>query len=206
LYLEGQQYAGTKWDVAAQKFAALYDKDPNYADVKKRLVEARVLYGDKAFKESAWCLALREYDAAATLSSDPQIAQKRAQASAQCKERLAATPTPTLTPEQSYTWKVSAGNGVCAGAGDLSGFVREASGRGVLGVFVSYATDAGTRTTMKTNGGGEYRFPLGKDPALYHVSILAGDGKASASAVVDVNYPGGSNTGCHIVVEWQKVQ
>ncbi len=206
LYLEGQQYAGSKWDVAAQKFAALYEKEPNYADVKKRLVEARVMYGDKAFKESAWCLALREYDAAATLSNDPQIAQKRAQASAQCKERLAATPTPTLTPEQSYTWKVSSGNTACTGAGDLSGFVRDAAGRGVSGVSVSYATDTSTRTTMKTNGNGEYRFALGKDLALYHVSILAADGKTPASAVVDVNYPGGSNVGCHVVVEWQKVQ
>ncbi len=206
LYLEGQQYAGSRWDLAAQKFAAVHDKDPNYADVKKRLVEAHLMYGDIAMK-TAPCLALRSYENAAAVSNDPPVIQKRNQASAQCKERLASPPTPTLSAAESYTWKILTNtNAACASTGDLSGTVRDAGGRGLSGINVSYSTDAGARTTAKTDANGEYKFAWGKDAATFRVSIVGADGKTPASTVVDVIYPGGASAGCHIILDWQKAQ
>ncbi|MCI0476278.1 MAG: hypothetical protein L0Y55_08525, partial [Anaerolineales bacterium] len=61
LYLEGQQAFGYNWQTAVTKLSALYQQDPNYGDVKKRLYEAHIQYGDKACKEGAWALAQREY-------------------------------------------------------------------------------------------------------------------------------------------------
>ncbi|MBI3914620.1 MAG: carboxypeptidase regulatory-like domain-containing protein [Chloroflexi bacterium] len=207
LYLEGQQYAGSNWQIAATKFAALYAQDANYADVKKRAVEAYLGYGDNAAKTGAWCLALREYEAAVAISNEPSVAQKRSQASAQCKQILASPPTPTLTAAENYSWKISTANiPACAGSGDLSGSVRDAAGKGISSVTIAYTTDAGARTTTTTNGSGAYQFALGKDAGVLHVSIVGADGKTPASAVVDVNYPGGVSANCRMVLEWQRSQ
>ncbi len=207
LYLEGQQYAGTNWQTAAQKFDALYAQEPNYADVKKRVAEAHSAYGDNAAKTNAWCLALREYDAAVAVSNDAALADKRRQAATNCKQLLTSPPTPTLAPTDAYTWKIlPPGTATCAGAGDLSGAVRDAAGKGITGLTLAYTTDSGARTTTKTNGGGAYQFALGKDAGTLRVFVAAADGKTPASAIVDVNYPGGSNANCHLILDWQKAQ
>ena len=95
LYLDGQQAVGNDWPTAIQKFAALYQLDPNYIDVKKRLTDAYVQYGDRAAKENAWCLAAREYDRAGSIISDTQASQKYSQAMTRCKQGAVATPTLT---------------------------------------------------------------------------------------------------------------
>ncbi|MBI3536907.1 MAG: carboxypeptidase regulatory-like domain-containing protein, partial [Chloroflexi bacterium] len=122
------------------------------------------------------------------------------------KDRLASPPAPTLSAAETYTWKISATAAPCTGTGDLSGIVRDVSGKIIVGATVSYANDAGARTSAKTNNSGQYLFNWGKEPALYHVSILAADGKTPTSAVVDIGFLGGTNPNCHVVLDWQKLQ
>ena len=218
LYLEGQQAVGYNWQTAVQKFAALYQQDPNYDDVKKRLYDAHVEYGDRACKEGAWALAQREYDGALALVNDPPLAQKRAQAQTICKRPLTptivSTPTPGETPAaigapaaESYTRKTStATDKPCTGPGDISGVVRDALGRAVPNVAVGYYADLIPLVPARTNANGQYQFILGKDPGVLHVVLLGADGRTPITLSADVPYPGASVTGCHIVIEWQKVQ
>jgi tetratricopeptide (TPR) repeat protein len=220
LYLEGQQAFGFNWQTAVARLSALYQQDPNYGDVKQRLYEAHIQYGDKACKEGAWALAQREYDAALAMQYSAALAQKRAQVQTLCRKPAtpteapvaASTPPPGSTPArtpttESYTWITStARDKACTGAGSLSGTVRDALGRGVPNVAVGYYADLIALTSTRTNAAGQYQFTLGKDAAVLHVVILGADGKTPISLSADVHYPGGSVAGCHIVIEWQKVQ
>jgi tetratricopeptide (TPR) repeat protein len=231
LYLEGQQAFGYNWQTAVTKLSALYQQDPNYGDVKKRLYDAHIQYGDKACKEGAWALAQREYDGALALVNDPQLAQKRTQAPTICKRALTPTPadppvivgtpaiTGTLAPSgtptlialpiaESYTWVTStARDKPCTGAGTVSGAVRDALGRALANVLVGYYADDIRLASTRTNANGQYQLTVtSKDPRVLHVVILGADGNTPISLSADVHYPGGLVTGCHIVIEWQRVQ
>ncbi len=224
LYLEGQQAVGFNWQTAVQKFSALYQQDPNYDDVKRKLFDAHLQYGDKACKEGAWALAQREYDGALALTNDPQIAQKRAQAQTICKKLTTPTPTGTLLPAgtpasgvtpvpsgtaapESYSRKTStATDKPCTGVGDLTGTVRDALGRPLANVVVGYSTDDIPLVSTRTNANGQYQFVLGKDPRVLHVVLLGADNKTPISEDTLVYYPGANVKGCHIVIDWQKVQ
>ncbi len=208
LYLDGQQAVGYKWDVAVQKFAALYQQEPNYDDVKTRLVDAYNQYGDLAMKQSAWCLAAKEYDGALAIVKDPQIGDKRAQAMGLCRQAVVATPTPSPVPgADNYVAKISTSNQACSnGAGDVTGIVRDINSQPLPNIMVAYYADCVNRVTTRTNANGQYQFTWGADPGVFHVIVLSADGKTAAGIPADVNYPGGNKTGCHIVVDWQKTQ
>ncbi|MEW5717054.1 MAG: hypothetical protein AB1817_00345 [Chloroflexota bacterium] len=224
LYLEGQQAVGFNWQTAVQRFSALYQQDPNYDDVKRKLFDAHVQYGDKACKEGAWALAQREYDGALALTNDPQLAQKRAQAQTICKKLATSTPTGTLLPAgtpapgvtpvpggmtapESYTWKTSTPmDKPCTGPGDLSGSVRDALGRALPNILVGYSAEDIPLRTARTNANGQYQFVLGKDPRTLNVVLLDADGKTPITLTASVKYVGSNIPGCHIVIEWQRVQ
>ena len=207
LYLEGQQAVGYNWQTVIQKFSALYQQDPSYDDVKTRLFDAHMQYGDLAGKQNAWCLAVREYDGALALTKDAALTNKRAQAMSLCKQAISATPTPVVTGMENYLWKISvATDKPCTGSGDVTGFVHDALGGLMTGVPVGYYADGISMVATHTDANGQYRFIWGKDPGLFHVVILGADGKTPVSLAADVQYPGGNNAGCHVVIDWQKVQ
>lgn len=206
LYLDGQQAVGYNWQTAIQKFSTLYQQDPNYDDIKKRLFDAYNTYGDLAAKQNSPCLAVKEYDGALAITPDAAIAQKRAQSMAWCKQAISATPTlPAPGGNENYTWKIStAADQPCGGIGDLSGAVRDDLGRLLTGVPVGYYADGVPLVTTRTNANGQYQFVLGADRGRLHAAILGADGKPLTQA--DVDYPGGNNPGCHILIDWQRVQ
>jgi tetratricopeptide (TPR) repeat protein len=208
LYLDGQQAVGYNWQTAVQKFSALYQQDPNYDDVKKRLAEAHAQYGDLAAKQNAWCLAAREYDGALALTNDTQLASKRNQAMSLCRQAIVATPTTTPVPgTEIYIAKISTvASKPCTGSGDVSGGVRDALGQPLAGAQVAYYADGINRVTTRTNASGQYQFVWGGDARLFHIIVLSADGRTPAGIAADVQYPGGNSPGCHIVVDWQKVQ
>ncbi|MBI4785758.1 MAG: hypothetical protein HY782_01765 [Chloroflexi bacterium] len=210
LYLDGQQAVGYNWPVAIQKFAALYQQDSAYDDVKRRLVEAYTQYGDLAMKQNASCLAVREYDGALAITKDAAISDKRAQAMALCRQAIVATPTPVVTPgSENYviTKNVRDVTKVCnTGTGDVSGIVRDALGQPLASVAVAYYADGINRVTTRTNANGQYQFTWGADAGLFRVIVLSADGKTPAGAAAEVQYPGGNKPGCHVVVDWQKAQ
>jgi len=207
LYLDGQQAVGYNWQTAIQKFSTLYQQDPNYDDVKKRLFDAYSTYGDLAAKQSSPCLAVKEYDGALALTNDATVTQKRAQSMNLCKQAISATPTP-LAPvgTENYIWNISkAMDKSCGGTGDITGAVRDALGRLLTGVPIGYYADGIPLVATRTDANGQYQFVLGKDPGHLHIAILGADGK-TPSTFTDVEYPGGNNAGCHILVDWQRIQ
>ncbi len=206
LYLDGQQAAGYDWQTAIQKFSALYQQDSNYFDAKKRLIDAYTQYGDLAGKQNAWCLAVSEYDKALAITQDASLADKRVQAMTLCKQAISATPTPAVGGQNYTSSKPVAANLPCTGIGDVSGVVRDALGNPLAGVAVGYYADGIPLIATRTNANGQYQLVWGKDPGLFHVAVLEADGKTPASPVVDVNYPGGNAAGCHVLIDWQKVQ
>ncbi len=208
LYLDGQQAAGYKWDVAIGKFSDLYRQDPNYDDVKQRLVDAYVGYGDTAMKQNASCLAVREYDGALAIVKDAQISDKRSQAMAACRQAIVAPPTTVTTPgTESYFPKIQKDVKACTtGIGDVTGIVRDASGQPLPGVVVAYYADGIDRVATRTNATGQYQFIWGANPGIFHVIVIGGDGRTPAGSIADVDYPGGSKPGCHIIVDWQRMQ
>lgn len=207
LYLDGQQAVGYDWPTAIQKFSTLYQQDPNYDEVKKRLVDAYIQYGDLAARQNAWCLAQREYESALALTSDAALTQKRGQAATLCRQVVLATPTLVSASTESYIWKISKATGLaCDGNGDVSGFVRDALGRPIPGVIVAYDVEGLPRVTTRTDAYGQYKFIWGKDAGLFHVVVLGADGKTPAGIAANIQYPGGTSPGCHVIVDWHKVQ
>ncbi len=207
LYLDGQQAVDYNWQTAIQKFSALYQQDPNYYDVKKRLIDAYTQYAELAIRQNASCLAVREYDSALAITKDAALADKRAQAMALCKQAIAATPTPVLAGVENFIFsKPVASNKPCSGIGDVSGVVTDALGRPIAGASVGYYADGIALTTTYTNANGQYQLIWGKDPGLFHVIVVGADGKTPAGIAADVSYPGGDQVGCHWIIDWQKVQ
>jgi hypothetical protein len=94
----------------------------------------------------------------------------------------------------------------CTGPGDVSGVVRDALGRALPNVAVGYYADDIPLVSMRTNANGQYQFVLGKDPRVLRVVLLGADGKTPITLSAAVKYPGANVTGCHIVIEWQRVQ
>jgi hypothetical protein len=72
-------------------------------------------------------------------------------------------------------------------------------------VNLGYASNGGNLLVTKTNANGQYQFNLGKDPTVIKLSILGADAKTPTSLTAEVPYPGGG-AGCHLVVDWQRVQ
>lgn len=207
LYLDGQQAVGYNWQTAIQKFSTLYQRDPNYYDVKKRLLDAYGQYADLALKQNASCLAVREYDSALAITKDASLADKRAQAMALCKQAISVTPTPATAGGENYIFtKPAVADKPCNGTGDVSGVVRDALARPIAGAAVGYYADGINLTTTRTNANGQYQLVWGKDPGLFHVVVLSADGKTPAGVAADVDYAGGNNAGCHMLIDWQKVQ
>ncbi|MBI5301651.1 MAG: hypothetical protein HY868_05910 [Chloroflexi bacterium] len=226
LYLEGKQAVGYNWQTAIQKFAAIYSRDPNYHDTKKQLFDAYVQYGDIAARTSP-CLAAREYDSALVLTQDAQVAQKRMNSMNQCKQIIASPPTPTATtlvtgtvttttsvtatlivPTENFAFKLSiATDKPCTtGAGDIAGVVRDLQGRPLANTLIGYYGEGFAVTTTRTNGNGQYQFVLGKDAGMLNVAVFATDGKTPIALVALVSYPGGNAPGCHVLLDWQRVQ
>jgi hypothetical protein len=142
------------------------------------------------------------------LASDLQLPDKRAQQKALCLKAI-TTPKQTPTPgaSENYGWNIStASDKPCAGAGDISGTVRDALGRFVADVNVGYYSNGGNPLVAKTNASGQFQINLSKDASVVKLAILSADGKTPTSAIAEVPYPGGNNAGCHLVIDWQRVQ
>ncbi len=206
LYLDGQQAAGYNWQTAIQKLAALYQQDPNYYDVKKRLLDAYAQYAELAGKQNAWCLAASAYDKSLAITKDATVSDKRGQAMSLCKQAISATPTLAAGTENYFFSKPVAADKPCTGTGDVSGIVRDVLGRPLAGAAVGYYADGIPLTTTRTSATGQYQLTWGNDPGVFHVTVLSADGKTPAGLAADVAYPGGNNSGCHVMIDWQKVQ
>lgn len=234
LYFNGVSLMGSNWGSSVSTLQDLYGQDPAFGDVKTKLHDAHVGYGDFASEQGAFCIAAREYDAAVSLGATSTVETKAAAANASCKNAIlnpTATITPTPeggvpTPEVSGTPNpfatpvpvLSASgilyapgvrvrqNAACGGTGDIRGSVQDAQGHPIPNVGVKIYNDFGYLPPYaRTDNAGEYEIVLGSDKGTFHL-VIVDDFSSNASAVLNVDYPGGNVQGCHIVVNWKRIK
>lgn len=209
LYFNGTQAVNNDWQNAVLNFQSLYELDPGFYDVKQQLRDAHVGYGEFADNQGAFCIAAREFGAAVALGADAATQTKSALANASCKQAvLSPTPTPTPLPEGILYTGVSRVNeqAECRGIGGVSGTVHDADGNPMEGVLVQIYNDVDYRPPPEpTTKDGTYVLLLGADAGLFHIVLVTAE-QTVASQTIDVIYPGGNVTGCHVTVDWTKVQ
>lgn len=103
LYTNGTTAMGSDYPTAVVALTELYQRDPNFGDVKEKLSAAHAGYADLANQQGAFCIAAREYDAAVALGASTEVATLAAAANASCKQAIlnpTAAPPPTLEGAQ----------------------------------------------------------------------------------------------------------
>lgn len=234
LYFNGVSLMGTNWATAVATLQELYARDPNFADVKQKLRAAHLGYGDFATAQGAFCIAAREYDAAVLYGADTDTQAKAFAANESCKNAiLNPTATPLPTPEGGFPTPdffqtpnpfrtpvpvISSGgilyapgvrvrqNAQCNGTGDIKGSVQDTGHTPIPNVGIKIYNDFGYLPPYaRTDNAGEYEIGLGTDKGVFHL-VVVDDFGSNASAVLDVDYPGGNVQGCHIVVNWTRTK
>jgi hypothetical protein len=215
------------WQNAVLILADLYERDPNFADVKLKLRDAHLGLGDFANRQNAYCIAARELNAALALGAGPETRALANIAGLNCTQAiLNPSPTPTatldgtLTPEPEgtplpvvpsgafpYVARVRVRqNAQCNGTGDVRGAVLDAAGRPIPNVGIKIYNDYGYLPPYaRTNEAGEYEIVLGSDRGVFNL-VVVDDFGSNASDIVDVDYPGGNVQGCHITVNWERTR
>lgn len=230
LYAHGVAALGVDWIKAVATLEELYQRDPNFGDVKQKLRDAHLGYGVEANKQGAYCIAARELNSAVALGADEVVQVKADAANENCKQAIlfpTPTATPTIegggtpipittTPDPNATRApvVSVGgiqytaqmrvrqNAKCNGTGTIRGAVKDAQGKPLANVGIKIYNDFGYLPPFaRTDNAGEYEIVLGSDEGLFHL-VVVDDFGSNASAGLDVDYPGGNVQGCHIVVDW----
>ncbi len=84
LYLEGMSTWGADWAQTIEHLAPLYARDPNYKDVRTKLWQAYVAYGDAWVEKGEWCRAKEAYQAALQIEAAPAVTEKAQKASQSC--------------------------------------------------------------------------------------------------------------------------
>lgn len=229
LYFNGLSAAGSDWQSAVLALTELYKRDPNFGDVLEQLRAAHLGFGDFANGQGASCIAAREYQSALDLGATGDVTAKQIVASNNCKQAIlnpTATPTPTVeggefatpAPFGTPVSGSSAGailyasrmqvrqNAACSGTGTVRGSVQDAQGNPLPNVGVKIYNDYGYLPPYaRTDLAGEYEIVLGSDKGLFHL-VIVDDFGSNASAILNVDYPGGNVQGCHIVVDWTRTR
>jgi len=86
LYLDVLTVTNVDWARTIELLDQLYALEPDYRDVRQRLQQAHVAYGDQYVRGEQWCLAADEYAAAVAISSSADASQKERAAAAQCDQ------------------------------------------------------------------------------------------------------------------------
>lgn len=237
MYFNGIGFMGTSWSSAVNALEELYARDPNFGDVKEKLLTSHIGFGDFASAQGAYCIAAREYERALALGANVDAQTKAVSANEACKTAILnptalptptpdalttpnpfATPNPFVTPNPFATPVPVFGNALyapgvrvrqnaaCNGTGDIKGSVQDAQGNPLANVGIKIYNDFGYLPPYaRTNNAGEYEIVLGSDKGLFHL-VIVDDFGSNASAVLDVEYPGGNVQGCHINVNWTRLK
>ncbi len=91
MYLTATGYWGVNWEKAIERFSELAAIAPNYRDTGKRLIEARINYGDQYARQQDYCPAVKIYSDTLRFGVGATVQAKLDDAQQKC---AGATPTP----------------------------------------------------------------------------------------------------------------
>lgn len=115
-YVDALTYLYADWPKVIELLENLYQRNPNYRDVRQRLQEAHMEYADSLSRQNEWCAAAEQFAAAIAVQNGPGLAEKQSQAQILCD----TSPTPsaedgtatvqTGTPQPGVTGTPTAGS------------------------------------------------------------------------------------------------
>ncbi len=112
-YLDALTYWYADWPKAIALLEELYARDPGYRDVRRRLQQAHVEYGESLDRQGRWCEAAAQYAAAIEVWNTPELASRHAELNTLCQQGAEASPTdrPEASPGEVPTGEAPAGMG-----------------------------------------------------------------------------------------------
>jgi len=91
-YLDALTYWFADWPKVIELLGNLYQRDPDYRDVRQRLQKAHTEYADSLSRQDQWCEAAVQFTAAIAVQNGPGLPEKREQAQLLCD----TAPTPSV--------------------------------------------------------------------------------------------------------------
>ncbi len=120
LYIDGKNVEQTDKASAVDGLAQLYREDPDYLDVKERLLRVYEAFGDELFEQEEWCLAEAQYVEAALIQPDAILDTKIDDSTERCQQ----APQPSARADGStpgpQARATPARRGGTSGAGDAT--------------------------------------------------------------------------------------
>lgn len=180
LYMDGIRYAGVDWPSAIDRLAMLYNLDPNYMDVRPRLHEAYMAYGDQLAAQNEWCLAAEQYRRAHEIMPEETSQTRLAEATAHCgtsaptteEATAGGTPSPTGTtvPAGTFVGKLVKTEPVAMATIYVRGHVLDRNGQGVPNVRVKIQAWDWFAYAI-SDGQGQFSFDGLGNPVTYTLSL-----------------------------------
>jgi len=93
-YVDALTYWYADWPKVIELLENLYQRNPNYRDVRQRLQRAHVEFADSLSRQNEWCDATEQFAEAIAVQNGPGLVEKQAEAQILCE----TAPTPSLTP------------------------------------------------------------------------------------------------------------
>ncbi|RLT32743.1 MAG: hypothetical protein DWI57_18160 [Chloroflexi bacterium] len=90
-YVDALTYWFADWPKVIELLENLYQRNPNYRDVRQRLQKAHTEYADSLSRQDDWCAAVEQFTAAIAVQDGPGLAEKQEQAQLLCD----SAPTPS---------------------------------------------------------------------------------------------------------------
>ena len=182
LYTEAMGYWGADWAQTTASLQKLYRLAPDYRDVRDRLFEARVQYGDFLAEGNDWCGASEQYAQALDIRAEAVVAAKRQNATTRCTVRVSPTPVPGRTPVPTgpvgpsgppgtYVGQLVERTGLESRKMFVRGKVINKAAQPLRGSeFEGWAWD--WSAIAVTNGEGQYSFDGLSNPVTYTLKLL----------------------------------
>jgi tetratricopeptide (TPR) repeat protein len=99
-YVDALTYWYADWPRVISLLEDLYQRNPNYRDVRQRLQEAHLDYAETLARQGNWCDAAEQYSEAITIQNGPGLAEKESEFQLLCSQNPTGTAVnPDGTPD-----------------------------------------------------------------------------------------------------------
>lgn len=173
LYMAAIGYWNADWAKAIENLSAAYRLSPGYKDVRQRLHEAYVSYGDQLAQKQEWCGAEQQYARAIELAPSQSVNAKRQDSLKRCS---GATPAPSgpaksSVPSGTYVGRVTEFIDIDSNRILIRGRVLNKEAIGIGGVRVQIQAYTFSAVSV-TDGVGQFSFDGLNNAVTYTLSLL----------------------------------
>ncbi len=173
LYMAAIGYWKADWAKAIENLSAAYRLSPDYKDVRQRLHEAYVNYGDQLAQKQNWCGAEQQYARAIEIASSQAVNAKRQDSLKRCSGAtpVPSGPTKVSAPSGTYVGRVTEFIDIDSNRILIRGRVLNKEAIGVGGVRVQIQAYTFSAVSV-TDGVGQFSFDGLNNAVTYTLSLL----------------------------------